>query len=227
MKSIRGFTASDLKLIVCLSMVLDHIGMMLLPQHFFLRILGRLAFPIFAFFIAAGCRYTKNRKKRFLLIFSFGVLCQAAYVIFTQDWYGNILLTFSLSVLLIYALQWAKSCIFTATGSKRYLGPVAFLAAMAAVYVLTLFWEVDYGFAGVMTPVLISLFDDRDGTAPEAWKRLDTHWVRLGLFAFALLLVAMQPDIHPIQYYSLFTIPLLALYNGKPGAKGFDIVPLE
>ena len=56
-----------LKIIAAVSMFIDHMGAVLFPGVMIFRILGRIAFPIFAFMIAEGCRYTKNRIKYFLL----------------------------------------------------------------------------------------------------------------------------------------------------------------
>ena len=56
-------------------MLVDHIGYILLPEAAFLRYIGRLAMPIFAFFIGEGCLYTRNRKKYFTRIFGLGVVC--------------------------------------------------------------------------------------------------------------------------------------------------------
>ncbi|MBR6552622.1 MAG: hypothetical protein IKT89_07260, partial [Clostridia bacterium] len=64
-----GLTNNQLKIIAMFSMLLDHIGKVLLPQYPILQIIGRLAFPIFAFMIAEGCFYTKNKTRYFLTIF--------------------------------------------------------------------------------------------------------------------------------------------------------------
>ena len=70
-----GLTNNQLKALAMVSMLLDHVGLMLLPEWNFLRILGRLAFPIFAYMIAEGCRHTKNRRKYLLtlLIMALGI----------------------------------------------------------------------------------------------------------------------------------------------------------
>ena len=44
-----GLTNNQLKIIAMISMTLDHIGLMLLPKWTILRILGRLALPIYAY----------------------------------------------------------------------------------------------------------------------------------------------------------------------------------
>ena len=59
----KFLTGNALKILAALFMTIDHIGVMLFPRVLVLRIIGRLALPIFAFMIAEGCKYTRNKKK--------------------------------------------------------------------------------------------------------------------------------------------------------------------
>ena len=68
-----------LKLIAILSMLIDHVGKLFFPNILFLQIVGRLAFPIFAFFIAEGFYYTRNKVKYFFTILVFAVIAQIPY----------------------------------------------------------------------------------------------------------------------------------------------------
>ena len=79
--NIKIFNGNTLKFLACITMLIDHAGILLFPQYDIFRIIGRIAFPIFAFMIAEGCRYTKNKLRHFLMIFGLGVLCQLAYVV--------------------------------------------------------------------------------------------------------------------------------------------------
>ncbi len=55
-----GFISNfSLKIIACIAMTIDHIGYLLFPNIIVFRIIGRLAFPILAYLIAEGCKYTK------------------------------------------------------------------------------------------------------------------------------------------------------------------------
>ena len=100
-----GFlSGSTLKIIACIFMVIDHVGLTFFPEHDIFRILGRLAFPIFAFFIAEGTRYTAHKLRRFLLIFTIGLVFFVFYYLYDRILYGNIFLTFSVSILLDYLL---------------------------------------------------------------------------------------------------------------------------
>lgn len=72
---IKILNRSTLKWIALIAMLIDHIAAILGEACFAnwnldwvyttFRIVGRLAFPIFAFFIAEGWYYTKNKKKYF------------------------------------------------------------------------------------------------------------------------------------------------------------------
>ena len=55
-----GLSATALKYLACLFMLIDHIGLLLFPQIVVLRDIGRLAFPLFAFMLANGYRHTSN-----------------------------------------------------------------------------------------------------------------------------------------------------------------------
>ena len=77
-----GLTNNQLKIIAMISMLIDHVGVVLFPKLKILRIIGRLAFPIFAYMIAEGCQYTRNRFKYLLIIAGMGITYQVVYFIF-------------------------------------------------------------------------------------------------------------------------------------------------
>ncbi|MHA1898537.1 MAG: TraX family protein, partial [Promethearchaeota archaeon] len=59
-------------------MVFDHIGAVLYPR-IILRIIGRLAFPIFAFLIVEGYERTRDPKKYLLRLFLWGMVSQIPF----------------------------------------------------------------------------------------------------------------------------------------------------
>ena len=197
----RGIlTGNHLKLIAAFTMLVDHMGVMLFPQVRLLRIIGRLAYPIFAFMIAEGCRYTKNKLRYFFMVLVLGASCQLVYYLFTGETRQNILLTFSCSILLIYTLQAVQ------TGKNRVLWSILFCAGFLAAYGLTMLAEMDYGFWGIMTPVLAAFFPEKGKT--------DSKLPVLMLSAGLLFLAS---DFGGVQYYALLAIPLLLLYSGARG----------
>ena len=200
----RPFSGNMLKLIAAVTMLIDHTGYYLFPQHIIFRIIGRLAFPIFACLIAEGCHYTKNRLRYFLNLFLLGALWQAGRFALLRDTYMNILLTFSCSILLTYLLQEWKA--------KRNTGFLFLLtAAVAATYVLTRYVTLDYGFWGIMVPVLTTLAYPARGKPMDPSHRA----LSLALFTVGLLLVVLRYGT--LQLYSLLALPLMYLYSGKRG----------
>ncbi len=185
-------TGNALKLIAAFCMLLDHAGLLLFPGAGWMRVLGRLAYPIYAFMIAEDCRYTRSKARYFWGIAILAAVCQAVYYIADGTLYFSILVTFSLSILMIYALQ-----------KNRLL----FLLAVAGVYVLNHFFTIDYGFWGCMVPVFAALFHGKG--------ELDQPQLHIGMLGLGLVLLAMESG--GIQWWSLAALPLLLLYNGKRG----------
>ena len=72
------FSGNALKIIAMISMLIDHIGVILLDNYEPFRIIGRLAFPIYAYLIAEGCKHTNNRLFYLLRILG-------SSLIFTRD----------------------------------------------------------------------------------------------------------------------------------------------
>lgn len=77
----------ELKIIALVTMTIDHIGFFLIPNtseaYGYFRLIGRLAFPIFAFMIAEGYFHTKNLKRYFMRLLGLAIIFEAIlYVIY-------------------------------------------------------------------------------------------------------------------------------------------------
>lgn len=194
---------NHLKLIAAVTMLLDHAGILLFPKIALFRILGRLAYPIYAYMIAEGCRYTRNKLRYFLMVFGLGAGCQIVYYFFSGDTYLNILLTFSLSILFIYLLQAIHQA---KTWQREALWSVLFCAGFLGVYGLDRILTIDYGFWGVMTPVLVAFSQGKGKTG----SKLPVLMIFAGL-------VLLASEFGGLQWYALLAVPLLLLYSGKRG----------
>ena len=206
-----GLTNNQLKIIAMVAMLLDHVGKVLLPQYQILQIIGRLAFPIFAFMIAEGCYYTRNKIRYFLSVFLLGAGCQAVYIIWEKSFYMNILLTFSLSIIFIFSLENYKK-----TKEKRIRILILFtvitvllIAVMLTVILIDQGFIIDYGIFGVLLPVAIFY-------APDKLRKL--------IYTAGILILLTLDLGGGIQWWSLLSIPFLALYNQKRGK--YNIKPL-
>jgi hypothetical protein len=102
------FGREILKIIAIATMTIDHIGVILYPDLWFLRIIGRLAFPIFAYLVVLGVESTRKPRKYMLTLLSFGLISQLPYFLaFEIQPFErlNILFTLFLSALTIYFLN--------------------------------------------------------------------------------------------------------------------------
>lgn len=214
--SARVLSACTLKILACVFMLVDHMGVVFFPQYEWMRIVGRLAYPLFAFFIAEGCRYTRNKLKRFLSVFVLGLICEGVYIAFTGEYYGNILLTFSLSILLIYLLQASKKVFCRC----RFTGAMMFVLFGASLFLAYLFCKhigVDYGFCGVITPVLVTVFDSVSDSAKQKYNLVHSRIISLFMLAVGLVLMALEKTALGCQLWALLALVLLVLYNGQKG----------
>ncbi len=198
-----GLSGNQIKLVAMAAMFSDHFGKAFFPDVLLFQVFGRIAFPLFAYMIAEGCRYTRNRLRYFLGIFLLGVACQAVYFAAMRSLYQNILLTFSLSIACIFSIDafWRKKRPLTALGMACVLLLSLFLCLFAPSLPHFTGFELDYGIYGVFLPIAF-------------------YYVKgkyLKLFPFVILLFfrsVFQRGTHPFAFLAL---PFLLLYNGKRG----------
>lgn len=226
MKNLRLLSGNTLKILAAVLMVIDHIGVAILPEVEVLRDIGRVSMPLFAFMIAEGCRYTKNKPLHFSLLFILGVLCQIVYYYFDGgSLYMSILITFSLSVVLIYSLQYAKKSVFSKDTKiiEKITSVLLFAVLVFLVRCLTEIsyvkghdFYIDYGFWGIMLPVFASIFDFRNVDIPEKWKWIDNYYLKLIPFTVGIILLCLEPS-GVNEWYALVSLVPLALYSGEKG----------
>jgi len=73
------FSAAYLKHLALITMLIDHIGYVLLPDVMLLRYIGRLSFIIFAFLIAEGALHTRSRLKYCARLLAVAIISQPIY----------------------------------------------------------------------------------------------------------------------------------------------------
>lgn len=189
-------TSNQLKLLAMVTMTLDHMGVQLFPGVLWLRILGRLAMPIYAWMIAEGCAHTRDRKKYLLQLAGLALVCQLVYFFAMGSLFQCILVTFTLSVAVIYAID---------SGSPAKAVPTLCAALFITVFLPRLLpgtdFAVDYSIWGVLLPVAVYLAD----TKPRK------------LLSAAILLTLLAVDYGGVQWYGLAALLPLALYDGTRG----------
>lgn len=216
--SLRIFSSNTLKIIAAVCMVIDHIGYLFFPTDIVFRMIGRIAFPIFSFFIAEGCRYTKNRLRYFGIMFLLGVVFSVSFFVVSRQWYFVVLVTFSLAILIIFALDYFKTALTCQSAGviKKILAGVLVCLAVAAVYIINRYVKIDYGFFGCMTPVFASLLKAPRNTYNKVLKKLDGFYPLHIILMYVPLMLVYMSSVSLKLCYAL-ALPLLLMYNGKRG----------
>lgn len=112
----RGIDTFTLKMIGLVTMLIDHIGMILFPKVFVLRLIGRLAFPIFAYTLVEGFCYTKDIRKYLLRLGVFAILSEIPFDLARRGTVfslksQSVMFTLLFGVLMLYAYLRTRSMV--------------------------------------------------------------------------------------------------------------------
>lgn len=192
-KKIQILDSSMLKIIAMVIMVIDHTGAVLFPELRWMRIVGRIAFPIFAFFVAEGFIHTRNIKKYILRMAVFALISEAA---FDLAFYGaigfehqNVMVTFLVALIGLWIFD----------SLKLKIGELpAYIVFVLVAYAAQLL-RTDYAMYGVLLVFVYYV-------AHENFAK--KHGIS------TLLQLVCQSGI---SLYSVISTPLLMLYNGRRG----------
>ena len=211
MNKLKCLTNNQLKIIACISMFIDHFAVMCFPNILILRVIGRIAFPIFAFMIAEGCYYTRNKLKHLLTIFILGVIMQIVlyYAMNMTDF--SIFLVFTVSIILIYIFEYIDGKIKDKNILMTIIASIVLLSLICVLIWFTNnynYFVMNYNFFGIITPLLIYILK----------KYTNKSYILLS--AIIIIIGSIIHAIHLKFYtniYAIFGVALLFLYNGKRG----------
>jgi hypothetical protein len=216
MDKIRFLNGNLLKIVGLITMTIDHIGFFLFPGVLWFRIVGRIAFPIFAYMIAQGCLHTRSPIRYFMSVFGLGLGCQIALYFVAKTLYMGILISFSFSIAMIFCL---KRVILDKQSPiiKRIAYAVGFVVLLSFACVVDLLLKgIDYGYFGCLLPVGAFL----PNLLPDKVSENKKHLLSIFLMAVFMAPIALNAGIRygfQIQWFSyLALIPLLS-YSGKRG----------
>lgn len=208
----RGLNAFQLKTLACFFMLLDHIGVLLVtedPWYTLLRVLGRLAFPIFAYMLANGFRHTGSRSKYLLRLAVFALAVQVVYEMSLGSDMLNIFVTLSLGLLAIWGYEELTRLPVTAEAAwQKWLFRLAGCLWVLALAYLGKRLNVDYWGYGVLLIFTAHLCYDRPALLALVWLALTAT-------------VCFFTPMSDLQLWAVAAVALLACYNHRPGPRGF------
>lgn len=193
----KGISQEMLKLTACAAMLVDHIGAVLVPGYG-LRIIGRLAFPIFCFLLAEGAEHTKNPKKYGQRLLIGALLAELPFDFMVYggvSWqHQNVMVTLLVGYLMILQMK------------KRSDPLLPLLIAFLAAELLC----SDYGGIGI---VVIWLFTVTSGKPRELLLR--TVGLAILFWCMDSVRVTVLGLKIPIQLFGVLAMIPIGLYSGK------------
>lgn len=202
---LKCLTGSELKFIALCTMTVDHIGAVLLPQYLFLRIIGRIAFPIYCFLIVNGYFYTRDCRKYVGRLMLFAFLSE---IFFDLTFFGrvyatqhqNVFFTLAIGLIMIYSLENIKRKM---TVKMWFLSYVIELIVVVLCCILAYFLQTDYSFFGII--MIYGFYVFRYNGFLSCFFQIYINTIVMG----------------GIQGFAALSLPLICMYNGEPGTKRY------
>lgn len=195
----QNLDTNFLKLVAILSMVVDHTSKIFFEENLATAILGRIAFPLFAYCIVVGCLYTHDIKKYALRLGIFGIISQPFFNLafhptwkqFWEEFFSvNIFFTLLAGVLAVWACM----------EIKKYWWLLLVSVAMEW------FIGLDYGFYGIIMMVLFYLCRNKS-------------WLS-ALLVFIWMCGMMKGDFVHVggfgldrQFFAVLALPLIYIHT--------------
>lgn len=176
MNSIKRLNANTLKIIAMVTMFIDHLGATLVFAYVLnlqgearqdwysiykvMRGIGRLAFPIYCFFIVEGLKHTSNVKKYIIRLLTFAVISEISFDYafegeLTLD-YQNVFFTLTLGLVCILGVREAERRI-----PQNIMSILCKTGIIAAGAFLGNLLNTDYGGFGVLIIAVLYLFREK------------------------------------------------------------------
>ena len=203
----KGISQEGLKLLACLTMLCDHVGHVLIIRtgnaelYYLSRIIGRIAFPIYAFLLAEGFFHTRNRTRYFLRLALGAMLAELPYDIMVSGGFSwtsqSVMVTMMLGFLALLVMEKCENI---------YLKPLAALPFL----VLAEIFCCDYGWQGV---ALMMLFHMSRGYYAKNFVRFGGMLVIFHSMGGAALSVGAM--VIPIQALGALSMLFIAAYDGR------------
>lgn len=172
LKKLQIFNGAQLKYIAFISMLIDHVNNALITpflngKGFLLHlsnlfsILGRIAFPIFVFFIVEGFFKTSNRKKYLITLLLFGVISEVPFDMFTSKvffdpYWNNIMFTLALCIITIWIIDAVKAKI-----SNKVLWYSISIVVVEISCAVAMALSLDYDYHAIIVAYIFYIFYDK------------------------------------------------------------------
>lgn len=221
-----GISSFTLHILAMEFMLCDHMWATVLPSQDWLTLVGRIAFPIFAFMIVEGYTHTRNLKRYILRILFWALLSEIPFNLMCggsifYPFHQNVLWTLLLGLLSIVLIEKCKARF------KRVAAVLLSIGIVLLGFALGYLIMADYFGVGVLTVLVFYFFRKRN------WKCLLAQIICLYILNVELIggvdypvnLFGHELELSQQGFALLALIPIW-LYNGRQGihSKAFQYV---
>lgn len=198
-----------IKILGCIFMAIDHIGVILFPKYIGFRVIGRLSFPLFAWMISMGYVYSRNVKKYLSRLLIFAIVMELPFLLPIELLKNtgkdtlNIFFTLALGLLSIYVYDKTKN---------KGMGIVI-------VLIIGLFGEfikVDYGLYGVLTIFFFYVFRENYKKLLYSLLLINVLYVIGTNYTYIIGGYKLTFSSY-IQLFSVLALGIVFNYNGQKG----------
>lgn len=216
-------TSFCLKLIAMFAMFCDHFGYAFFHHFSFFNYIGRIAFPIFAFQISQGFKYTKSLKKYYMRLIIFALISQVPFSLYILKFLPNsssslnIFFTLLLGLFAITVYNYFEKQENEQYNCKIIGIPYKYLLGTAFVLFIAYIGElihVDYGFFGVI--VIFSFYLFRNNMLATAISYIAICAIKYGI---NILMYGFHLEYIYLMLATILPIIFILLYKGEQGYK--------
>ena len=197
-----------IKILALLAMLSDHIGQVFFPNTVAFTIIGRFAFPLFAWGIAKGYKRTSSPKKYAIRLLILAVVSQYPhYLLFKSD-YLNVCFTLLAGLLVIMAYN----------SNKNYLIKIPIILSLVMVSHI---FNFEYGIYGIATIFAFYLFEGKyylifiqaaiTVFGITVYRYYPEQFISILAVIVILLLEKYDFKINRILYYSFYPVHIIVL----------------
>ncbi len=214
-------TSFVLKIIAMITMFIDHFGLAIFKYTTHMNVIGRIAFPIFAFQITQGYEHTKNLKKYFFRLFIFALISQIPFMlfssIFTKEFGLNIFFTLMVGLFVIFIYDKICNSSHPLVVNRFADSFIKHLLAIMIAILLGILAQVckfDYGFFGIAIILLFYILKDNKLLMAICFSLacIIKYAINIGLYGYHYLYILLC-------LFTILPIVFICLYNKKQGKK--------
>lgn len=215
-----------IKIIAVIAMLIDHSCDVLVGHYSIGYIVGRIAFPLFAFQMVIGYKNTHDIKKYLKRLLIFAFISQIPYGILFYNYVHKIDINifFTLFLSLICLIIWNEDKVKL---QNKYITWIVKILIITLIATLCEILNFDHGYGGILTVLFINLFYPYN-LKKDQFNKSNKQWIKTLIFVLAMTGLSMIRfakytlilginDFLLLVFSTFISTMIMLCYNGKKG----------